>query len=674
MEDADAVAVLLDARRSARRSRRRAGSAAGARARGAGRARAGAARARSPLVQSPRAARSSATRSSSPASSREKVPARNDCQVSKAGLSRRPKPGQEEPAVQRRRLLERLQPLARPRAARNSSTSSETPSALERDRVAHDGEPASAERGAQGRERAAQRGARPIVVVLGPQQPRQRVAVVGAALDRQVGDERHRLARVDGERGAVDQGDGRTEERQPQLHARDRRRNGSRSERDPVTISGRSFVDDHRHGIAHTDQAPFRRGAGRREGGRPARSSPRRRPSRSSSRSPPTTRSSPTSRARAGPVVIDSLEIDSPALDAPQARRACSSRRRSSARASSSACSTSGRASRAGLLLRRPQAARLARLAGGARAPGRAARPPPGGRGALAGADRAGAAGRDADPAELPPQAAPRPARLAGDAPTTGPAREVGGDFYDFLELPGDQLGIVIGDVTDKGVPAAMVMAATRSVLRASAQRIVSPGEVLEPRQRPDVPGHAAEDVRHLPLRRARVGSGLFRFANAGHNLPYVRTAYGTIELRATGMPLGLMPGIEYEETEAMLEPGQTMLLHSDGVAEAHGPGREMFGFPRLMDVVGARRGRGGRDRPRAHRARPLHARGLGAGGRHHARRGPSRRCRRRSGPRCRSSTRRSRSRASRATSGWPPSGSPRRSRRCGSSRRGSRS
>ena len=58
------------------------------------------------------------------------------------------------------------------------------------------------------------------------------------------------------------------------------------------------------------------------------------------------------------------------------------------------------------------------------------------------------------------------------------PAREVGGDFYDFIELPDGRVGVVIGDVTDKGVPAAMVMAATRSVLRASAQRVVDPGAV----------------------------------------------------------------------------------------------------------------------------------------------------------------------------------------------------
>ena len=173
------------------------------------------------------------------------------------------------------------------------------------------------------------------------------------------------------------------------------------------------------------------------------------------------------------------------------------------------------------------------------------------------------------------------------------PAREVGGDFYDFIELPEDRIGIVIGDVTDKGVPAAMVMAATRSVLRASAQRVVSPGEVLgrvNDLMCPDMPAKMFVTCLYGVL---EPGTGRFTFANAGHNLPYVRTGDGSSELRATGMPLGLLPGIDYEETEAQLEPGQTMLLHSDGVAEAHGPAAEMFGFPRLQDVVGARSGQG---------------------------------------------------------------------------------
>jgi anti-sigma regulatory factor (Ser/Thr protein kinase) len=80
--------------------------------------------------------------------------------------------------------------------------------------------------------------------------------------------------------------------------------------------------------------------------------------------------------------------------------------------------------------------------------------------------------------------------------------------------------------------------------------------------------------------------TGRFRFANAGHDLPYVKTAEGSVELRARGMPLGLMTGMVYEEKETVLAPGDAMLLHSDGVVEAHDPQGEMFGFPRLKDAV----------------------------------------------------------------------------------------
>jgi anti-sigma regulatory factor (Ser/Thr protein kinase) len=80
--------------------------------------------------------------------------------------------------------------------------------------------------------------------------------------------------------------------------------------------------------------------------------------------------------------------------------------------------------------------------------------------------------------------------------------------------------------------------------------------------------------------------SGRFRFANAGHDLPYVKRAHGSEELRARGMPLGLMPGMPYEEKETVLEPGDSLLLHSDGIVEAHDPEREMFGFPRLKQAV----------------------------------------------------------------------------------------
>ena len=166
------------------------------------------------------------------------------------------------------------------------------------------------------------------------------------------------------------------------------------------------------------------------------------------------------------------------------------------------------------------------------------------------------------------------------------PAREVGGDFYDFIELPEGRVGIVAGDVTDKGVPAALVMASTHSILRGDAPRLMSPGQVLERANDllyPDIPAAMFVTCLYGVLDPS---NGRFQYANAGHNVPYVANADGVAELRATGMPLGLMPGMTYEEKEAIVAPGASVLLHSDGLAEAHGPGGEMFGFPRLMKLL----------------------------------------------------------------------------------------
>jgi serine phosphatase RsbU (regulator of sigma subunit)/anti-sigma regulatory factor (Ser/Thr protein kinase) len=168
------------------------------------------------------------------------------------------------------------------------------------------------------------------------------------------------------------------------------------------------------------------------------------------------------------------------------------------------------------------------------------------------------------------------------------PAREVGGDFYDAIPLPDGRVAFVVGDVTDKGVPAALVMSATRSVLRASAQRLIEPAIVLERVNEhlcPDMPAKMFVTCLYGVLEPA---TGLLRFANAGHDLPYVKTANGVVELRARGMPLGLMTGMTYEEKEAVLAPGDSVLLHSDGIVEAHDPSREMFGFPRLKETVAA--------------------------------------------------------------------------------------
>jgi len=171
------------------------------------------------------------------------------------------------------------------------------------------------------------------------------------------------------------------------------------------------------------------------------------------------------------------------------------------------------------------------------------------------------------------------------------PARTVGGDFYDFIDLPDGRVFIVVGDVTDKGVPAALVMASTHSMLRASAPRLIAPGAVLQRVNEvlyDDIPAHMFVTCLAVVLDPS---TGEITYANAGHDLPYVRTQDGVVELRARGMPLGLMPGMDYEEQTAVLRPGDSMLMHSDGLAEAHAPDREMFGFPRLKKLVEARVG-----------------------------------------------------------------------------------
>lgn len=171
------------------------------------------------------------------------------------------------------------------------------------------------------------------------------------------------------------------------------------------------------------------------------------------------------------------------------------------------------------------------------------------------------------------------------------PARAVGGDFYDFILYENGKLGLVVGDVTDKGIPAALVMATTRSILRSAAQDELSPGKVLERANDllfPDIPGRMFVTCFYAILDPQ---TGHVQYANAGHDLPYSWNDGEVAELRATGMPLGLMPGMHYEEKETTLDLGTGLLLYSDGLVEAHSPTRDMFGFPRLITLLGAYQG-----------------------------------------------------------------------------------
>jgi serine phosphatase RsbU (regulator of sigma subunit)/anti-sigma regulatory factor (Ser/Thr protein kinase) len=172
------------------------------------------------------------------------------------------------------------------------------------------------------------------------------------------------------------------------------------------------------------------------------------------------------------------------------------------------------------------------------------------------------------------------------------PARAVGGDFYDFIQYEDGRLGLVVGDVTDKGVPAALVMATTRSILRSVIQETISPGKVLERTNDllfPDIPPRMFVTCFYAILNPR---NGQLHYANAGHDLPYRWHVGEVAELRATGMPLGLMPGMQYEEKETTLTEGECILLYSDGLVEAHNPERDMFGFPRLIALLSAYQGK----------------------------------------------------------------------------------
>jgi serine phosphatase RsbU (regulator of sigma subunit)/predicted ester cyclase len=168
------------------------------------------------------------------------------------------------------------------------------------------------------------------------------------------------------------------------------------------------------------------------------------------------------------------------------------------------------------------------------------------------------------------------------------PAREVGGDFYDFHLLSDGQLGLVVGDATGKGVPAALVMATTCGMLRAVSQALPSssPGEIVQRVNEALCSNIAPNTFVTCFYAVLEPNSGHLVYANAGHDLPYLHRNGEAEELRARGMPLGLMPAMSYEEKETTLHVGEAALLYSDGLVEAHDPEGDMFGFPRLRALI----------------------------------------------------------------------------------------
>ena len=182
-------------------------------------------------------------------------------------------------------------------------------------------------------------------------------------------------------------------------------------------------------------------------------------------------------------------------------------------------------------------------------------------------------------------------------SPYYQPAREVGGDFYDFHPLSESRLGLVVGDATSKGVPAALVMSTTCGMLQLAAQASdsSSPSEVMSRVNEAllaRIPPNMFVTCFYAILEPE---SGRLVYANAGHNLPCCRRddEHAATDLSARGMPLGLMPGMSYEEKQSILVPGESVLFYTDGLVEAHNPKGEMFGTPRLRSIFSEYSGSG---------------------------------------------------------------------------------
>ena len=167
------------------------------------------------------------------------------------------------------------------------------------------------------------------------------------------------------------------------------------------------------------------------------------------------------------------------------------------------------------------------------------------------------------------------------------PAHAVGGDFYDYFWLDENRLGVVIGDVSGKGVPAALLMAVTRSLLRAGALRGDEPGPCLEEVNRLLMRDTAAERFVTLFYAVFHRERGELSYANAGHNAPLLLRASGTIEeLNGAQLVLGAVPEARYSTRSVRFQCGDQLFLYTDGVSEALNPQREQFSEQRLRQLL----------------------------------------------------------------------------------------
>jgi len=171
------------------------------------------------------------------------------------------------------------------------------------------------------------------------------------------------------------------------------------------------------------------------------------------------------------------------------------------------------------------------------------------------------------------------------------PCYEVGGDYFDFLELPDGDLGLAIGDVSGKGVSAALIMSSVQAALRVAAPieddlaRLVARLNALIYR--------SARGRKYATFFFGRYSpaTGVLRYVNAGHNPPYIVTPEGLTEIESTGRPIGILPESSYTEETVLLPPGSTLFLYTDGLNEAADPDEVEFGNDQLRELFIAQSG-----------------------------------------------------------------------------------
>jgi len=167
------------------------------------------------------------------------------------------------------------------------------------------------------------------------------------------------------------------------------------------------------------------------------------------------------------------------------------------------------------------------------------------------------------------------------------PARAVGGDFYDYFWLDAERLGLVIGDVSGKGVPAALFMAVTRTLLRATARTESDPGACLGRVSRQLLQDSTSSLFVSLSYGILDTSSGWLRYTVGGHPWPYLLRAGGEVQpLEGRGILVGVMKDAVYETWEQRLSPGDFLFLYTDGVTEARNATGEFFSSDRLESAL----------------------------------------------------------------------------------------